>query len=279
MRVSLTPLVLLLLAGCGGGDTDSPPPPPADASSEVPVNCSALAVSGDAGSQAGARWSYQSTDEGIFYALTGTLFTPAGAGPFAGAVVSHGFGGSANGYASNVARVMRDWGMVVIATNYTHAPDALDAGLLPQGEDGASAANVQRAHKARDLLSCVAGVDLRRVTAHGHSMGAFVTGQMLGTFPGDFIAASHSAGGSSSSGPNSTRDEVAARIRTPYQMHHGDADGVVDLALDRHLDGILAAQGVPHELHVYPAYTHEQIALDDAMLARVRAWYQAHGVF
>ena len=279
MRVSLTPLVLLLLAGCGGGDTDSPPPPPADASSEVPVNCSALAVSGDAGSQAGARWSYQSTDQGIFYALTGTLFTPAGAGPFAGAVVSHGFGGSANGYASNVARVMRDWGMVVIATNYTHAPDALDAGLLPQGEDGASAANVQRAHKARDLLSCVAGVDLRRVTAHGHSMGAFVTGQMLGTFPGDFIAASHSAGGSSSSGPNSTRDEVAARIRTPYQMHHGDADGVVDLALDRHLDGILAAQGVPHELHVYPAYTHEQIALDDAMLARVHAWYQAHGVF
>lgn len=277
MRVPIFPLVLLLLAGCGGGDSTPAPSPPATAAGAAPANCSAFAVTGDAGSQAGARWSYQSTDEGIFYALTGTLFTPTGPGPYAGAVVSHGFGGSANGYASNVARVMRDWGMVVIATNYTHAPDELDAGLLPQGENGASAANVQRAHKARDLLSCVAGVDLRRVTAHGHSMGAFVTGQMLGTYPGDFVAASHSAGGASASGANSTSDDVAAKIRTPYQMHHGDADGVVDVALDRHLDGILAAQGVPHELHVYPGYTHEQIALDDAMLTRVRAWYQAHG--
>jgi hypothetical protein len=53
----------------------------------------------------------------------------------------------------------------------------------------------------------------------------------------------------------------------------------VDLALDRHLEGILTTQGVPHELHVYPAYTHEQIALDGVMLARVREWYRAHGVF
>jgi dienelactone hydrolase len=279
MRTSIIP-VLLLLAGCGGGSgaSDQDPASPA-AMSPVPVTCGAFTVTGDATSSTGARWSYQSTDEGIFYALTGTLFMPAGPGPFAGAVVSHGYGGSANGYAANVARVMRDWGMAVIATNYTHAPDEFDAGLLPQGEDGASAANVQRAHKARDLLSCVAGVDLGRVTAHGHSMGAFVTGQLLGTFPGDFIAASHSAGGASASGPNSTRDDVAARIRTPYQLHHGDADRVVDLALDRHLEGILSDQGVPHELHVYPAYTHEQIALDTGMLARVREWYLAHGVF
>jgi dienelactone hydrolase len=277
MRTSIIPL-LLLLAGCGGSGSGQEPASPA-AASQLPVTCSALTITGDATTSTGARWIYQSTDEGIFYALTGTLFVPSGPGPFAGAVVSHGYGGSANGYAANVARVMRDWGMVVIATNYTHAPDDLDAGLLPQGEDGASAANVQRAHKARGLLSCVAGVDLRRVTAHGHSMGAFVTGQLLGTFPDDFIAASHSAGGASASGPNSTRDDVAARIRTPYQLHHGDDDRVVDVALDRHLDGILTAQGVPHELHVYPAYTHEQIALDGVMLTRVREWYQAHGVF
>jgi dienelactone hydrolase len=277
MRVLSIPIVIYLLTSCGG-DSGQAPALPALAADGVSVNCAALAVTGDATSHAGARWSYQSTDEGTFYALTGTLFTPAGTGPFAGAVVSHGHGGSANGYSSNVARVMREWGMVVIATNYTHAPDELDAGLLPQGEDGASAANVQRAHKARDLLSCMAArVDLRRVTAHGHSMGAFVTGQLLGTFPGDFIAASHSAGGASSSGPHATSNDVAALIRAPYQLHHGDADGVVHLALDQSLDGILTAQGVPHELHVYPAYTHEQIALDGAMLTRVRAWYQAHG--
>jgi acetyl esterase/lipase len=243
------------------------------------ANCPAMLITGDPASSQGARWSYQSTDGSISYSLTGVLFAPAGAGPFPGVVVSHGYQGNASGYSANVSRVMRDWGMVAIATNYTHAPDNVDAWLLPQGGDGASTANVQRAHKARDLLSCVAGVDLRRVAAHGHSMGAFVTGQMLGQHPGDFRAASHSAGGANETGPNATRAEVAAQIRTPYQLHHGDADSVVVLALDQALAGILAAGGVPHELHVYPGYTHEQVALDATMLERVRAWYAAQGIF
>ena len=234
-------------------------------------------IIGDASAGNGATWSYQSTDGGIFYALTGVLFAPAGAGPFPAVVVSHGKGGSASNYSSNIARAMRDWGMVAIATNYTHAVDSADAGLLPQGDDGASTANVQRAHKARDLLSCLGTVDLRRVAAHGHSMGAFVTGELLGTYPRDFAAASHTAGGASDSGPNATRTTTAALIRTPYQLHHGDADTVVLLAQDQNLDGILTAQGVPHELRVYAGYTHEQMALDATMLERVRAWYQALG--
>jgi adenylosuccinate lyase len=53
---------------------------------------------------------------------------------------------------------------------------------------------------------------------------------------------------------------------------------VVLLAQDQNLDAILTAQAVPHELHVYAGFTHEQMALDTTMLERVRAWYQAHGV-
>jgi dienelactone hydrolase len=248
------------------------------AASGVVVNCAAFALSGDVTSNGGAAWSYHSIDAGTEYNLTGVLFAPPGNGLFAAVVVSHGAGGSATGYASSVARTMRDWGMVAIATNYTHAPDSIDSALLPQGGDGASDANVARAHKARDLLSCLASVDMTRLAAHGHSMGAFVTAQLLGTYPGDFLVASHTAGGANDTGPNATRATVAAAIRTPYQLHHGDADSVVNIGLDQTLQGILERAGTANELRVYPGYTHEQMALDTTMFLRVREWYRVHGL-
>jgi acetyl esterase/lipase len=246
--------------------------------SAVSVDCSALAITGDAIGPGGARWTYHAAHDGIEFNLAGILFAPGGSGPFPAVVVSHGKGGGATGYSSTVARTMRDWGLVVIATNYTHALDGVDAGSLPEGEDGASAANVQRAHKARDLLSCVAGVDMGRLAAHGHSMGAFVTGQLLGTYPGDFQAASHTAGGANENGPNATRAHVVAAIRTPYQLHHGDADTVVRVELDQALQRILVLNATSNELHVYAGYTHEQMALDAIMLGRVREWYRSHGI-
>jgi dienelactone hydrolase len=242
------------------------------------TNCAALQVSGDATADNGATWSYSSTDDGVTYSLTGTLFMPAGAGPFPGVVISHGAGGNASGYSASIARTMRGWGMVAIATNYTHAGGLSGPTLLPAGGDGASEANVQRAHKTRNLLGCVPAVNMQRLAAHGHSMGAFVTGQLLGTYPQDFRAASHTAGGASDNGPNATRAAVAAQIRTPYQIHHGDADTVVSLALDQELDRILTTNTVAHELKVYPGFTHEQMALDAVMLERVRAWYTLQGV-
>jgi len=255
---------------------------PAAASAAGPsaavANCAAFAVSGNPRTTTGATWTYRSTDQGVRYALEGVLFVPpTGTGPFAGVVVSHGKGGTPRGYSSNIARSMVGWGLVAIATMYTHAPDADDLGNAPDGPDGASTANVQRAAKARSLLACVGGVDLNRLAAHGHSMGAFVTGQLLGTFPGDFRAASHTAGGVSD-GPNATKPAAAQQIITPYQLHHGDADQVVALALDQRLDSILTANGVTHELRVYAGYDHARIAFDATMLSRVRAWYQTHGV-
>jgi predicted esterase len=108
-------------------------------------------------------------------------------------------------------------------------------------------------------------------------MGAFVTAEVLGTFPDAFRAGSHTAGGTSS-GQNATRPATAQRIRTPYQLHHGDADAVVAIQQDQNLDAILAANAVPHEFHRYPGLGHEQMAMHPLMLERVREWYARHGV-
>ena len=241
------------------------------------ASCQAFAVSGNPRSAGGATWTYRSTDQGVTYALEGVLFAPSGTGPFPAVVISHGKNGAPRGYSATIARTMVTWGMVAIATMYTHAPDAEDAGNLPNGADGASPANVLRAHKTRELLSCVAAANTARVAAHGHSMGAFVTGQTLGTYPNDFKAASHTAGGVSE-GANATKPAAAQQIVTPYQLHHGDADQVVSIGQDRTLDSILTANGVTHQFHIYAGYDHAQMAFDGLMYSRVRSWYQTHGV-
>ena len=210
------------------------------------------------------------------YALEGILAAPAGAGPYAGVVVSHGKGGSPEAYSLRIAPTMVGWNLVVIGPRYTHADR--DAGL-PSGPDGASPANVERARKARQLLSCLGYVDMSRIAAHGNSMGAFLTGELLGSAPHEFLVASHTAGGTSpQSVAAATRPGTAERIVTPYQLHHGDADTVVALAADQDLARILARNGVSHELRVYPGYGHGEIAHDPGMLAAVREWYVAKGL-
>jgi dienelactone hydrolase len=262
---------------CGGA---SPSTAPTAAPVSAPVSasaCGAFTVQGD--TSRGAAWTYVSRDGGVDYRLEGVLILPAGAARGGAVVVSHGKGGLPAAYSANVGRIMAGWGLAVIAPRYTHANDSdgRNGALQPAGPDGASEANVLRAHKARDLLACVAGVDLGRVAAHGHSMGAFVTAQLLGRFPGDFRAGTHTAGGAGP-GVNATDPDVAARIASPYQMHHGDADMVVSIALDRSLDSILNGAGTRHELNVYRGYTHDQMAADATMLERVRAWYVVAGV-
>jgi dienelactone hydrolase len=252
---------------------DSPP-----AAAAQDANCGAFVLTGDPRTTTGATWTYQSTDQGVRYALEGVLFVPSGTGPFPAVLISHGKGGTPRGYSATIARTVVTWGLVAIGTMYTHAPDAGDQGNAPDGADGASQANVLRAHKTRALLACLGRVDMTRVAAHGNSMGAFVTGQLLGTFPTDIRVASHTSGGVSD-GPNSTKRAAAEQIMTPYQLHHGDADQVVSLSQDQTLDRILTATGTPHELHVYAGYNHQRITFDAGMLARVRAWYHTHGLF
>jgi dienelactone hydrolase len=281
LKAAIVAISLATLA-CGGGPAPTASTPPAPFRSPAvatDASCAAFTVTGDPASSGGTRWTYASTDAGQRFVLEGVLFVPGGAGPFPGVVVSHGGGGSPSSYSSAIARTMVGWGLAVIATRYTHANDAdgRNATFLPAGGDGASEANVARARKARSLLGCVAGVDLARIAAHGHSMGAFLTAELVGTYPADFRAASHTAGGTSP-GPLATRPATAAAIRTPYQIHHGDQDRVVLIAQDEALAAILAANAVAHEFHRYLGLGHEQVTSDPVMLDRVRDWYTRHGV-
>jgi dienelactone hydrolase len=281
MRLSTPGLALLvalvlLAAGCDRSDSPiAPTPPPA------PPNAPELTLSGDPESAAGATWTLRGLLDGVTVDLQGVLLKPAGAGPFPAVVISHGYGGSARQYATQTGGEMRGWGLVAIATDYTHAGGG-PTGAPGSGSDlGASAANVVRARATLDVLARLGYVDLRRVAAHGHSMGAFVTTAFAAAHGDVLRVASHTAGGVRPDGiPVDAAPTIgqAALIRTPYQWHHGDADQVVPLAMDQLFEATLDAGGAPHQGHVYRGAAHD-IARDPDVLARVRAWYAAHGLF
>jgi dienelactone hydrolase len=277
---------LLLISGCGGPGMPGASPTAVDpgvGAFDSATVAAALRVTGDPASAAGATWTYRATSGGVAYDLQGILRKPAGSGPFPAVIVSHGAGGNAASYASAVAREMVRWGLVVIATNYTHAGGVPLGAPGTAAEPGASRANVLRAQKLLELLRALGYVDMGRVAAHGHSMGAFVTAALVGASPGAFRVASHTAGGvRPAGGPGDAAapvDSQVAGVRAPYQLHHGDADAVVALALDQRLAAALAARGVEHELVVYAGASHADVAQSPAMLERVRAWYAGHGMF
>lgn len=282
-RGSWAAAVVLALAagGCGGGSPTSTPSSPGNPQSPVSTSGpAALAVQGDPAAAQGATWTYRGALGGVTFDLQGILLKPAGAGPFPAVVVSHGAGGSATAYSRGVAVEMVRWGMVAIATNYTHAGGVPIGAPGSAAETGASQPNIQRAHAAYEILRTFGYVDMSRVAAHGHSMGAFVTAAVAGAYPADFRALSHTAGGARPDGAPgfAPTDSQVRTIRAPYQMHHGDRDTVVQLSLDQRLDAILQSAGVIRELLVYPGADHDDVSRDAVMLSRVRAWYTTHGV-
>jgi dienelactone hydrolase len=268
-----------LLAACGGSDPSSPTtpsPPPLS-----PPVSSGLVLQGDPESAQGATWTFKGSVDGVTFDLQGILLKPAGGGPFGAVVISHGAGGNAGALPRTLAVEMRRWGLVGIATNYTHSA-GVPIGVPGTANDpGASDANVQRAHAVREILKTLSYVDQTRVAAHGHSMGAFVTTALVAAYPADFRVASHTAGGVKLPGiligPAPTEAQARA-IRTPYQLHHGDEDVVVPIAQDQRLDAILQSTAVPHEFYVYPGVDHTVVAQDTTVLGRIRAWYAAHQV-
>lgn len=276
--------VLLCMGACGSpAATVSPERPPTDSPTGSPAPAAGTFVlTGDPATAAGATWTYRERVDGVTYDLAGILRKPAGVGPFPAVIISHGFGGNARGYAGNVGAEMAQWGLVVIATNYTHAGGAELGAPGLATERGASAANVLRARRLLALLRSLGYVDMTRVAAHGHSMGAFLTAALVGADPTAFRAASHTAGGVRIDGPQAEAaapvDSQVAGITAPYQIHHGDNDVVVPLAMDQRLATLLSSRGRRHELHVYPGGTHNDVPYSRQMYDRVRSWYRTHGV-
>jgi dienelactone hydrolase len=273
-RAASTAIVLLAQIACGGNSSPTAPTPPT-------VDLLAgFTLSGDPTAAAGGTWTYQAQASGVNYDLQGILLKPQGSGSFPAVVVSHGAGGNATGYSRAIARVMVGWGLVCIATNYTHAGGVPVGSPGSSNEPGASVANVQRARRLVDILRGIGYVDMNRLALHGHSMGAFVTAATAGAHPDLFRAASHSAGGVRPGGlfaAAPTETQVAG-IRAPYQMHHGDRDFVVPLLSDQLFAAVLSARGVEHELIVYPGADHDDVSLNPAVLERIRAWYESKGV-
>jgi len=240
-----------------------------------------LTITGDPESEAGATWTLTGMLEGTTVELQGILLKPRGRGPFPAVVLSHAAGGTAESYGRELGAVMRKWGLVCIATNYTHARGVMLGAPGTLLEEGASRTNTFRAHATVTILARLGYVDVRRVAAHGHSMGAFVTTAFVATYPGDVRVASHTAGGVlldaiHVNGMPAPSVAQARRITTPYQWHHGLKDFAVPFLLDRRFDAVLTA---PHEGHLYLRLTHATVAADPEVLDRIRAWYASHGLF
>lgn len=287
-RVLRAPLIITLLCALAACQHRVSPVsvPPLPSSPDAP----ALTITGDPGSAAGATWTLIGTLDGTRVDLQGILlkprrrvlffFHPRGGGPFPAVVLSHGAGGNAQSYGRDLGAVMRKWGLVCIATNYTHArgvPIGRPGNLLEQGD---STANVVRAHAAITVLARLGYVDMGRVAAHGHSMGAFVTTAFVAAHPGEVRVASHTAGGVLDgihlNGIPTPSVAEARRIQTPYQWHHGLRDFAVPFLLDERFDSALTA---PHEGHLYPRFGHAEVAEDHEVLERIHSWYAAHGMF
>jgi dienelactone hydrolase len=276
MRVGRTALIASVLCALAACHSHSPLIVPASAPGDP-----TLSIAGDPESASGATWTLVGTLDGTTVDLQGLLLKPRGRGPFPAVVLSHGAGGNAQTYGREVGRVMRGWGLVCITVNYTHSrgvPLGAPGRRLLQG---ASPANVFRAHAAVTVLARLRYVDVRRVAAHGHSMGAFVTTAFVAAYPADVRVASHTSGGVlldalHHDGMPIPSVAQARRIQAPYQWHHGLLDYAVPFLLDRRFDAVLTA---PHEGHLYPRLSHAEVAADPEVLSRVRAWYTRHGMF
>ena len=162
-------VLLTLSAACSGND-GSPSTPISPSSPTVsPSTTPALSLEGDPESQQGATWTYRGTLGGVAFDLQGILLKPRGAGPFPAVVISHGSGGSAVAYSRGVGVEMVQWGLVCIATNYTHAGgvEIGAPGSAAAPDTGASQPNILRAHAAYEILRTLGYVDMSRVAAHG----------------------------------------------------------------------------------------------------------------
>ena len=272
-------LVASVLSGCGGGPTT-----PSGSSPAMNPLPAAIQLAGDPESSSGATWTYRATTDGVGYDLRGILLKPRGQGPFPAVIVSHGGNQNALTMVAPAAEMVT-WGLVSIATNYTHATDTGAPIGSPgtDGERGATQSNILRARKVLDILASLGYVDMTRVAAHGFSNGAFVTTATLATYPTAFRVASAASGGvldpATGSPPSAPTPTLATGIRTPFDLHHGDPDTTNPLSSDQRLASILTANGVPNELWIYPGAGHTGFWQAPVFYTRIRAWYTRFGLF
>ena len=272
-------LVASVLSGCGGDDAT-----PSGPGSAANPTLAGFQLAGDPESSSGATWTYKATTDGVAYDLRGVLLKPRGQGPFPAVILSHGGFQNALTMVAPAAEMVT-WGLVGIATNYTHATDTGAPLGSPgtAGDRGADQSNVLRARKVLEILSSLGYVDMNRVAAFGISNGGFVTTATVATYPSAFRVAAHAAAGvqdpATGSPESAPSASLAAGVRIPYSLHHGDPDTTNPLSSDQRLASILEANGVPYELWVYPGAGHVGFIQSPAFYTRIRDWYARFGLF
>jgi len=156
------PLVIVIVAlACGCSERSLSPTAPS-----TPLPPAAFALQGDPESGQGATWTYKGSLQGTTFDLQGVLLKPAGPGPFPAVVISHGAGGNATGYSRAIALTMRGWGLVGIATNYTHAAGVPIGSPGTINDPGASQANALRAYAMVEILRTLGYVGVEVVHQH-----------------------------------------------------------------------------------------------------------------
>lgn len=144
---------------------------------------------------------------------------------------------------------------------------------------GASEENLRRALACLDILAALPEVDSERMFAYGHSMGGFVTIGFTAAAPERIRAAAVTASGvAPREGFPAPPVAVAAKIRTPFLILHGDADTVVRPEQSAAFADALKAAEVEHERILFPGEGHpiDRTKAEEAFAA-IRAWFARHG--
>lgn len=221
-------------------------------------------------SQNGESWTYS---EGS-WTIGGIIVKPAGNGPFPAVLISHGKGGSAIGFGRPKALDMASWGYVGIAVDYTHAANS----GWPSKYDGASEENIRRALKCLEILRSLPYVSRNQLAAYGNSMGAFVTIAVAAQPTANLKATAITAGGiASAPGWPAPDAGVAAQVKSPMLILHGEADTTVQPVQSLNLKNVLDAIPMKNERVLYPGVGHNlhQVQAPD-VYSRIKAWFRTY---
>lgn len=220
----------------------------------------------------GERWTCEADGK----PLTGILLKPEGKGPFPAVIISHGLGGSAEGYSLPKAREMVQWGMVCIAPDYTHA----GRGGGDRATFGASEENIRRARACLAILRSLGIVDMKRVAASGNSMGAFLTIGLAAAMPDAIACAAITAGGVAPvSGNAAPAASEVKKIRAPFLILHGTADITVPPERSALLKQELDAAKIPNQRELFEGVSHNlhQVRSEECFKL-TRDWFTRYGV-
>jgi len=216
------------------------------------------------------------------------MLKPAGNGPFPAVIISHGAGGTANGYSLAKAKEMLPWGMVCIGPTMTHAAggetNSINMGNCPE--------NISRAMACANVLASLSYVDTNRIALFGHSMGAFATIGDVAAITNRFRAAAITAGGviPDSAGTSNAAPTVteAQPVQIPFLMFHCDADPVVPPVRSQLFQQILITNGVANQRILYSSNSiantnnwhniQNDAAINADVLTNTFQWFKTQGV-